>query len=112
MCENARSIAKKSIDEGLYRHGGRYTWVYVFQALAEAELACGDSEKALEAIEKALEIASESAEPIQISSVLYVRGNIKKSTDAAAARADFAKALEICRRHNLSPLAELCLRAI
>lgn len=111
--EEARAVARKSIDEGFYLHGGRYTWVYIFQALAEAEIACGDLGRASAAIERALEIALESAEPIQIASARYIRGKIKRAAgDANGAAQDLRSALELATRHGLSPLLQSCLQEL
>ena len=111
--QRARDIAAHSIEKELYRHGGRYTWVFVHIALAEALLLCGENEKALTTADAALDIAQTSNEPINIAQALFARGRIKaRSGDTAAGLAEMRAALTLAERHKLDPLAGDCRRAL
>jgi class 3 adenylate cyclase len=109
----AREIAAQSIDTDLYRHGGRYAWVFVHIALAEALLGCGETKDALDKVETALDIANTSNEPIQIAQALFTRGRLRaKAQSAGAGLADMRAALALAERHGLDPLARACRRVI
>jgi tetratricopeptide (TPR) repeat protein len=107
--ERARKIAEHSIDTGLDRHGGRYTWVYIRLGLAEAQLAGGDIEGALASASAALAIAEESKEPIHVAQTRFARGRIlARQGKAVAARDEIDATLDLAERHGLGPLAAEC----
>ncbi|MCE9523772.1 MAG: AAA family ATPase [Alphaproteobacteria bacterium] len=111
--ERARAIASHSIETGLYRHGGRYTWVYIHQGLAEAQFACGEVGAALATIDKAVAIAEESKEPIHIAQARAARGHIRIATgDVALGAADLSASLALATKHHADPLATECRRAL
>jgi tetratricopeptide (TPR) repeat protein len=111
--QKAREIAAHSVDSELYKHGGRYTWVFVHNALAEALLACGDAAQAIATGETALAMAQSSNEPIQIAQALFVLGRIRARTGALEqAVADLRAALALAEAHSLDPLARDCRRAL
>jgi tetratricopeptide (TPR) repeat protein len=105
----ALEIAQQSIDTRRYQNGGRYAWVYIHQALAEAQFACGATAPALETIGKALSIAEESKEPVQIAYACMTRARMLA---ALAQRADALKdvrhALSLAADRGLDPLAADC----
>lgn len=109
----AREIAAQSIDTELYRHGGRYAWVFVHIALAEALFGCGETKDAFDKVETALDIANASSEPIQIAQALFARGRLRtKAEGAKASFADLRAALSLAERLGLDPLARACRRVI
>lgn len=111
--DEALAIARHSIEKKIYLAGGRYTWVYIHQALAEAQFAMDQMPAALETIEAALSIAEESREPIQIATARFVRGRILVRTDKRGeGERDLGAALEIAERHGLDPLAADCRREL
>lgn len=107
--ERARKIAAHSIDTGLVRHGGRYTWVYIRLGLADAQLAGGDPDGALASASAALTIAEESKEPIHIAQTRLARGrSLARLGKNEAAREEIKVALDLAERHGLDPLAAEC----
>jgi class 3 adenylate cyclase/tetratricopeptide (TPR) repeat protein len=111
--QRARDIAMHSIEKELYRHGGRYTWVFVHVALSEALFLCGEMAKALATADAALDIAQISNEPINIAQALFARGRIKaRSGNVAAGLEDLRAAHALAERHKLDPLARDCRRAL
>jgi tetratricopeptide (TPR) repeat protein len=109
----AREIGELSIGTGLYRHGGRYTWVYVHIGLGEALFAGGAAAKGLDKVTEALGIAEESQEPIQAAMAHFARGRMRaKLGDRASAANDLRAALALAERHGLDPLAQDCRRAL
>lgn len=111
--ERAREIAAFSIDSGLYKHGGRYTWVFVHIGLADALLAGGQPEVALAKAQEALTIAEDSREPIQIAQARFARGRIlSKLGQSDRALEDLRAALALAERHGLDPLARDCRRLL
>lgn len=111
--KRAVEIASKSIEDELYKHGGRYTWVFVHMALAEAQFAVGKKETALETAGAALWIAQESNEPVQIAQARFARGRLlKRAGDMQAGAEDLNAALILAERHGLDPLARDCRREL
>jgi tetratricopeptide (TPR) repeat protein len=111
--ESARAIAGHSIDSELYLHGGRYTWVYVLQGLAEAQFACGACEEALATIARAVAIAEESKEPIHVAQARFARGQMRRASGLPdEGRQDVVAALSSAEKHGLDPLAAACRRAL
>ncbi len=107
--ERACEIAAFSIDSGLYKHGGRYTWVFVHVGLADALLAGGQAQGALVKAQEALTIAEDSKEPIQIAQARFARGRIlTKLGDNERALEELRAALALAERHGLDPLAREC----
>jgi tetratricopeptide (TPR) repeat protein len=107
--QRARTIAAQSIDSGLYKHGGRYTWVYVHMSLAEALLGCGEPQAALERAAEALAIAHAGKEPIPMAQALFAQGRIRiKLGQGDGGREDVRAALDLAERHGLDPLAKDC----
>jgi class 3 adenylate cyclase/tetratricopeptide (TPR) repeat protein len=111
--QRAREIAAHSIENELYRHGGRYTWIFVHVALADALFFCGEREKALAMADAALEIARTSNEPINIAQALFARGRLKaRLGDTAGGLDELRAALALAERYKLDPLARDCRRAL
>ena len=111
--QEALTRASGSIDSGLYRHAGRYSWVYVHQGLAEAQFACGQSAEALETIARAIAIAEESREPIHVAQAVFARGLMRAALgDVEAGSQDIVTALAAAEKHGLAPLAAECRRAL
>jgi tetratricopeptide (TPR) repeat protein len=110
--QRAREIAAHSIEKELYRYGGRYTWVFVHVALADALFFCGEKEKALTTADAALDIAQTSNEPINVAQALFARGRLKARSGDAAGLDDVRTALTLAERHKLDPLAGDCRRAL
>jgi class 3 adenylate cyclase/tetratricopeptide (TPR) repeat protein len=107
--EKAKAIASHSIDAKIYRHGGRYTWVYIHQGLAEAQFACGETDAALETIGKAIAIATESKEPIHVAQARFARGRMLAAQgDLERGIADISAALSRAEDYGLDPLAREC----
>jgi tetratricopeptide (TPR) repeat protein len=105
----ALEIAQQSIDTKRYENGGRYAWVYIHQALAEAQFACGAKAAALETIGKALSIAEGSAEPVQIAYARFARARMLAAlAQRADAFEDARQALGLATKHGLDPLATDC----
>jgi len=109
----AREYAAQSVETKLYTHGGRYTWVFVHNALADALFFCGETSKAIEMAEEALSIARTSDEPIQIAQALFVLGRLLvRSGDIGRGLGEVRAALALAERHGLDPLARDCRRVI
>ncbi len=108
----ALACASGSIDSGLYRHAGRYSWVYVHQGLAEAQFALGETAAALKTIERAIEIAEQSKEPIHVAQAVFARGLMRVGLcEVETGSQDIATALALAEKHGLAPLAAECRRA-
>jgi class 3 adenylate cyclase/tetratricopeptide (TPR) repeat protein len=111
--ERARQIAAHSVDTGLYKHGGRYPWVFIHLALGEALYGCKQPEAALEKIAEGLKIAQESSEPIQIAQALLAQGRmLLKQGQRDRGLDDIRAALTLAVRHHLDPLATECKRLL
>jgi class 3 adenylate cyclase/tetratricopeptide (TPR) repeat protein len=111
--QKAREHAGHSIDTELYTHGGRYTWVFVHNAMADALFFCGDTPKAIKTAETSLSIARASEEPIQIAQALFVLGRLlARSGDVERGLAEVRAALVLAERHHLDPLAHDCRRVL
>lgn len=111
--QRAAEVATHSIKSKLYTHGGRYTWVFVHNALADALFFCGDTPKSIEMAETALSIARESNEPIQIAQALFVRGRLfARAGDPDRGLPDIHAAQALAERHGLDPLARDCRGAL
>ena len=111
--EDARAIARYTIDDKRYLRSGRYAAVRVFCGLAEAELACGDVKAARATIEDGLNIATENKEPIHIAQSLYMRGLVRAAEgDRRGAADDVEAALKLSLELRLDPLAADCRKAL
>jgi len=58
----AEKVLEQSVQPGCFRKGGRYTWFYMFRAMAKFQLALGDLEKAHQYAQKAFNITQETGE--------------------------------------------------
>lgn len=104
--EEALSVARHSIDHGIYRQSARSCWFYIHNALAEAQFACGLVEEATESADKAISIAQAVNEPIHAAYGFYTRGEIRRqhAPDINLAAADYRQALQLARQHSMKPL--------
>jgi tetratricopeptide (TPR) repeat protein len=105
----ALEIAQQSIDTKRYEKAGRYSWVYIHQALAEAQFACGAKHPAIETVGQALSIAEQSREPVQIAYARFARAQMLFALGKRdAAMEDAQQALSLAAKHGLDPLAADC----
>lgn len=111
--EQARDVARHSIENKRYLRSGRYAAVRVFCGLAEAELACGDVKAARATIDEGLTIATENKEPIHIAQTRYMRGLVRAAEgDRQGATEDLEAALKLSVDLKLDPLATDCRMAL
>jgi DNA-binding winged helix-turn-helix (wHTH) protein/tetratricopeptide (TPR) repeat protein len=104
-----------AITEDLFRRGahlaaGRYTWFYLFKAIAEAHAALGNADEAVAWADKAIAVTEEAQETLHRAQGLKARGDMRLALalPVEAAAKDLEDARQLAERHGLKPLAAEC----
>ncbi|MBV8616249.1 MAG: AAA family ATPase, partial [Acetobacteraceae bacterium] len=102
----AVAVLGDAVERETYRGGGRYTWIHLRLALAEAKFRAGQRAAAYEELEHATGLARTCREVVHHAYAKKLEGDFRLSDDdMAGARAAYELALATAEPRGLRPLA-------
>ena len=104
-------MLERAANPKLYSRGGRYTWTWVFQALAEAYLRADRLDDARDWAQRSFELTSQTKERAHHAGSLKLLGEIRcKSGREAYAEAEraFGEAIALAESCEMRPLIAQC----
>ncbi len=109
--DEAVVVLERAADPKLYSRGGRYTWTWVFQALAEAYLRAGRLDEARDWGRRSHDLTAETGERAHHAGSLKLLGDIHRKAGGAAhaeaARA-YGDAIALAESCEMRPLMARC----
>ncbi len=105
----ALAVLTDAVERETYRGGGKYTWIHLRLALAEALHKAGDRSAAYQELEHAAVLAETCQEVIHYAYAKKLEGDFRLSDgDPSGARAAYGQALAIAEPRGVRPLAAHC----
>jgi len=109
----ALAVLTDAVERETYKFGGKYTWIHLRLALAEACRLTGEFEKAASEVELARRIAEDCGEVVHCAYATLEQGRValaRNEPDAALHHAEAA--VSIGRTRGLRPFTAECLDVI
>jgi class 3 adenylate cyclase/tetratricopeptide (TPR) repeat protein len=105
----ALTVLKDAVDRETYRFGGKYSWIHLYLAYAEARFRHGDREGSRAELRHALYLAESCREIVHYAYGRKLQGDFLLSDgEPANARAAYERAIEIAEPRRVRPLAAHC----
>ena len=109
--DEAIAVLERAADPKLYSRGGRYTWTWVFQALAEAYLRAGRWDEARAWAKRSFDLTSQTRERAHHAGSLKLLGDIHRKAapdERTEAERAYREAIAIAESCEMRPLIARC----
>jgi class 3 adenylate cyclase/tetratricopeptide (TPR) repeat protein len=106
---DAFKMLSDAVDRETYRFGGKYVWIHLYQAYAEARYQWGDPEAGHAELRHALHLAESCGEVVHYAYGLKLLGDFRVTeAEPAGALEAYGRALAIAEPRGVRPLAAHC----
>lgn len=109
--DEAIAVLERAANPKLYSRGGRYTWTWVFQALAEAYLRAGRLDDARDWAKRSFDLTSQTKERAHHAGSLKLLGDVHREAgraEHADAELAYGEAITLAESCEMRPLIARC----